>query len=332
MIRKRLSRALSTLSIAFALLATTLATPAATLAAAPNWQDAGAVAVPESIKAGKDAGFMATISNGGPSNISQLYADATFSQGTTATFAAAYVKGSSASDPYVLVPNACTLGISVQCSFGALRANQSARIIVAFPTSTDATAPATVSVSWETTGLGSTQCVDNGDNSHGDCLTQTASATANTSPNFDGGFVTTNAESFATNSHFDASNWFATSFKAFKTGIPITLQDDAAGFPCPAGEMCYGTEGSNAVLLNINGGADFGSFKPVVVQIYKDAVPNGSNPKNVTVYHEGDAPITADCPKKGNPTSACRTVSWSGKDKVWTIIVWINHNGGMKFA
>lgn len=354
--RRPSSHPLASIAVGLAMLGSLLVLPASTIAATPSWETVPtpgyADAIPATISPGKAAGYGATIHNIGPSNISQLYADATFAQlGTAAAdavYAEAFIKGTGATDNFVKVDNACTLGVRVTCIFGSLRAGEYARLIVAYNTS--GSSDATATFTWQTTGLGSTQCdpTTTGDNSHGDCLTQSATTTFNGTGDFSGGFTTAAAAEYATSDPVGPNDAFAASVKGpSQAYIPITIQDNAYYGACPEGFTCFaGTEDSstpgqkvNAVALNVADGQVFTTPFKVVVQIYKDAVPAGANAKKLVVVHyivggphDGDVQlIDNSCPKNGPPATVCRDVSWSGKTGIYTVTVYLLENGYMKF-
>jgi hypothetical protein len=138
--------------LAFSLALAAMAGPAMTMAATPNWT--GTIAnLPPAVTPGATAGYLLTITNPGPSNISQLYLIT-----TGAAPAPSFTAPSQGSCP--------NTGGSLFCSLGALRKGKTATVTVAFPTPATA-GTFTVNFEWNTTGLGS----GGGDNSHGDALT-----------------------------------------------------------------------------------------------------------------------------------------------------------------
>lgn len=340
---KRSPRSLTTVWLALALTLAALGGPAMTLAATPNWTG-DLEALPPVVSPGAVAGYRATITNPGPSNVSQLSVTAAFSQ----PYNPAALPGSGDNPVHVkLFKNgvelvgacgAAPLSRTVSCNVGALNAGSNAVLVTAYQTN-GTEAPAGVTVKWTTTGLGS----GGGDNSHGDVLNQAFGGdnppTAfNPTANFDGGFTTTAGEPFATGGTLGAGNLFVTSFTAGNAFVPVSVQDDTSFPQCPTGKTCYGTASSNAVFLNINEGEPFAGLTPIKVQVYKTAVPSGSSANKVVVVHyydEGDPRppqlISNDCPKGGTPTTFCRTVEWNGKTGVYTITVWLAENGVIKF-
>lgn len=349
MMRKRFTRSLAAGGVGLSLILSMLAIPAVVLAATPNWTGAKA-ALPATVTPGEWAGYRATISNGGPSNISQLSLKVTFSQ----PFDAATSWDGSESPVYVNLvnngvplPAACgetPLSGPLSCTVGALNAGTAASITIAYDTDVPTTLPSTagVKVEWTSVGLGS----GDGDNSRGDVLTQTIETVLSAdATNFDGGFSPEDDTTYATGQALGTLNLFGTRFTAENAFTPVALLDDVNGPACPAGKTCYGIGNANAIELTINEGTPFGALKPVTTTVYKDAVPKGASPNKVTVVHYFDEPkldtngnptilfesISAACPKNGAPTSACRTVSWDGKTGIWTITVWIGENGFVKY-
>lgn len=343
MIPKRLFRILLATAMTLGL----MSTMSVALAATPTWTLGTPVLIPQAISPGASAGFAFTLHNDGPSNISQLYVEATSSQSGSAGYASVFVKGAGASDTYQPV-GSCSLGTRVECSVGALRADQTAKLIVAFP-NTDVSTPPVAHVVWETTGLGSSVCEpDPGDQSHGDCKPQDWAASFNTSGDYSGGFSTSAVADYLTNDPAGPNDWFA----ARLTGndprlafVPITVEDDTAYSGCPVA-TCFGSADDNAVALNVGDGISFTNPFTLTVNIYKDAVPNGVNAKKLVVvhYYDPDKPhydtngnrvyyeeIDSSCPKNKTPTSACRDVSWDGKSGIYTVVMQLFENGFVKF-
>ena len=345
MIRQRVSTLLTTASLLLSLTAVSVALPVSTIAATPNWTG-NLGALPPVVAPGAIAGYRATITNPGPSNVSQLSVTAVFSQPYDAATlpntgpAAGYVK---LVKDGVTLAGACganPLAGPVSCNVGALNAGSTAVLVVAYQTS--GTAAAGVTVRWTTTGLGS----GGGDSSHGDVLNQFFDTNPltlerpptafNTTANFDGAFTTAAGEPFTTSGALGAGNLFVTSFLAGNAFVPVSVQDDAIFASCPTGKTCYGTDADNAVFLNINEGKPFDALTPISIQVYKSAVPKGSSASKVVVVHYYDDArppqlIANDCPTGVTPTSSCRTVVWNGKTGVYTITVWLAENGVIKF-
>jgi len=346
MIRQRLSTLATTLSLLMSLATISVALPASTLAATPNWTGS-LVTLPPVVAPGAVAGYRATITNPGPSNVSQLSVTAVFSQ----PYNAATLPGTAPNPVYVkLLMNGVELAGAcgtapltrpVSCTVGALNAGSTAVLVVAYQTT--GTPAAGVTVRWTSTGLGS----GGGDSSHGDVLNQffdTDSTTPelpptafNTTTNFDGAFTTVAGEPFTTSGALGTGNLFVTSFQAGDAFVPVSVRDDANFASCPTGKTCYGTDASNAVFLNINEGKPFAGLTPISIQVYKSAVPKGSSATKVVVVHYYDDPsrtpqlIANDCPTGVTPTTSCRTVTWNGKTGVYTITVWLAENGVIKF-
>jgi hypothetical protein len=347
MIRQRVSTFFTTFSLLLSLTVASVALPASTLAATPNWTGT-LEALPPVVAPGAVAGYRATITNPGQGNVSQLSVTASFSQ----PYNAATLPDTGPNPVYVkLVKDGVTLAGAcgdaplsrpVSCTVGALNAGSTAVLVVAYQTT--GTAAAGVTVRWTTTGIGS----GSGASSNGDVLNQffdTNPATAETPPtsfdetsNFDGAFTTATGEPFATSGALGPGNLFVTSFQAGDAFVPVSVQDDANFASCPTGKTCYGTNTSNAVFLNINEGEPFAGLTPISIQVYKSAVPKGSNANNVVVVHYYDAGdprppqlIANDCPTGVTPTTSCRTVAWNGKTGVYTITVWLAENGVVKF-
>ena len=349
MIRQRVSTLLTTASLLLSLTAVSVALPVSTLAATPNWTGS-LETLPPVVAPGAIAGYRATITNPGPSNVSQLSVTAVFSQPYNATTLPAtgpnpvYVKLLLNGVELAGACGTAPLTRPVSCTVGALNTGSTAVLVVAYQTT--GTLAAGVTVRWTSSGLGS----GGGDNSHGDVLNQffdTNSETPelpptgfNSTANFDGAFTTEAGESFATSGVLSSTNQFTTRFTSSDAFVPVSVQDDtttSAGLaPCPATKTCYGLPGHDAIILNINEGAPLAGLTPFTIMVYKSAVPKNANVNNVTVVHYFTAPhdpelelISNDCP--AIPTGTCRSVSWNGKTGVWTIVVYLEDNGVIKF-
>ena len=345
MVPRRSPRSITTVLLALILALAAMAGPAITIAATPNWnQSSSIVGLPPTISVDAAAGYRAKIVNSGPSSIPSLYVSAAFSQPFVATSAAGsgdppiYVKLTKNGIPLV---DACgpepPVG-AVSCTVGELTAGSTAVLVVAYDTDADIGTSAGVTVRWTTVGLGS----GGKDKSRGDALTQTFQTTFGDA-DFDGEFTTEATTELETNQALNSTNLFGTKFTASGESIPVAIEDDAsASFAaCPAGKECYGKAGQDAILFSINEGAEFAALTPLTITVYKSAVPKNANVSRVTVVHYFTIPppapalpyesISNDCPKSGTPTGTCRTVSWNGSLGIWTIVVYLEENGVVKF-
>ena len=166
MIRQRLVR-LATVFTAAAL-ALMLIGVGSVSASPPNWSMA-VTKLPPTVAAGANAGYVVTITNGGPSNIATLF-----------------LVDNAGNTSYVGTPTqgSCQpAGGPLKCSFGTLRAGRSVTVTVAHTVGTSG-----FSVTFQANSTGSTFS-DTGGTSHGDTLAKTVTTSVSNSQNFGGGFV-----------------------------------------------------------------------------------------------------------------------------------------------
>ena len=333
MMPTRLTRTLAAPGLGFSLILSLLLIPSAALGATPNWNEESSItALPPEVLQGKVAGYRAVIKNSGPSNVVQLTVSATFTQGESGTGSTAeWVQLSK--DGQQLACTAAQLAAASGCAVGPLSNQSSATLLVGFKTSATSTDDAGVLVQWTSVGV-----AGENDNSRGDVLAQASSTTISDDvQDFDGGISNLPNTPYMTNPLVGPSNLFATSYLAGAAFTPVILDDDEFLNACPV-EPCWGNASENAIFLNINEGAAASTPFPVTFQVYKDAVPKGTNTKNLVVLHFFDDPdrvpnpeeIGNACPS-GTPTTTCRTISWDGKTGTYTIVVWLFENGFVKF-
>jgi hypothetical protein len=201
------------------------------------------VAQPNSVTPGADAGYLVTITNNGPSNISQLYLVNDPSKGNP-TFVGAPTQGS------------CTQpGVTLLCTFGALNAGQSVTVLVGYTTGGNG------SFNPNMEGLTSGVTYTDPSRSHGDTLTDgTFNGTIlNTDKNFGGGFTVNGNGSIGNNNQLNGQNKQSEKISHLPGGIGATVQDGSTtGFPCTSDGVvdCSKLIGEWSIL-NVNNGADF---------------------------------------------------------------------------
>lgn len=221
MIRNRSTRVLATLGVVSLALGA-LVGPAAVLAAPPNWS-MDVVELPDTVSPGNLAGYQVTITNGGPSNVSQLY----LTTSTDNDPATAYVAGTGC-DP---------VGEPLFCRLGQLKKGKSVTVIVAYQTPETG---ATFSLTFEGNTTGASD--EDGGTSHGDTVMKTASTDLNPdATNFSGEFLLTpgvveNGQSLTTD------NPQTVSVNVPLAHVPATVEDGPGvePGPCPTGETCAG--------------------------------------------------------------------------------------------
>jgi uncharacterized repeat protein (TIGR01451 family) len=325
--RVRARRTLMTFVAASMLAVSAFAGPAT--AATPSWEMT-VTPLPSQVKPGDVAGYRVVISNPGPSNISQVFL--TNALDTTDELVSA--------DPYEILNTAFVsfsqgdcdpVGVRLDCTLGAIRANESATIVVAY-----ATPPAAeqllVIFEANTTGIAG----DAPGSSHGDVLQGIGLTTTNPSDNFGGRFLTTDNLVVSNGLGLGAGNQQSGKVNAPKVGIGVSIEDGTGvsfeGDGCPV--TCW----SETWALEVDGGAFYGNGFKLEIGVYKDLVETVHG-----VWHEYDTPhldgdgnptitgedITTKCPKKGSPSSSqipCFSVSSIGGGDI-LVTVWLKENG-----
>jgi len=330
MIRRRITAALASFGLAASLLASAAAAPAVTLASTPSWEPMVVVALPGTVTYGAVAGYQISITNDGPSNISQLYLFATDASGNLDVTPPVY------ENPFQGTCNDPSTGF--YCSLGQLNAHATVTVIVAYTTPTSG-ASVTHYFSANTTG----STANDGGTSHGD--TNDGQATTNlvgAASDSGGAFVTTNGQTIQNNQTIGAGNRQST--KALLNGkfYPATVQDGATFSPTDLQACTLSTKTFNCTDLfgewsqvNVNNGAVFSSYFTITVQIDATLVGSGVNANNLVVYHQyqdsagvwHQEAIIASCSGSAVP---CRSVT-TGK-VYWTISIRTYHNGNFRLG
>ncbi len=232
-------------------------------AAPPKWEMT-VERLPSVVHNLSDAGFRITITNPGPSNISQLY----------------LVDSPTATPVYVTTSQGdCGAG-DLRCSFGALNADGPPIVVtVAYAT------PATGSSFEYTAQLNATGVAfDKGKNSHGDSLARTVTTTLTSDKNFGGGFLSTSGGVANDTNLHPNKNKQSTQLFGISGGIPATVEDGPGlTFPC-AGCAPAQTEWSK---IHVNAGQTFAQpFKVVITAVGSF---NNLDLATVVVYHVLDS-------------------------------------------
>jgi hypothetical protein len=281
-------------------------------ASTPNWS-MQVVDLPGTVHNGANAGYQITVSNGGPSNISQLY----------------LVTRTTDSPSYVVTSQGSCSAVGagpLKCSFGALTAGSSLSVTVAYTT------PATGSSydpGFEVNSNGLTFS-DPNHTSHGDTLVdpnETATVLTN-SGDFGGGFSITTG-TVQDDQTLGKNNVQSTAVGAPGTGI-VTVQDGPNLTATCTG--CTGTFGEWS-KINVNNGQVLpnGGLFSVTVMVYGKSVPSGATVDNIGLYHLPDGsttPVNLTTRCGTTPTANCITVTKVGSN--WKIVAWLNQNGGVK--
>jgi len=300
------------------------AVPGGVLAATPAWHMT-VTPNPATVSAGADAGYTVRIFNDGKSNISQVFlTDALDKIGTTDSaipreiLPTTYVSQSQGScDP---------AGVRLACALGAIRAGNSATVIVAFSTGANTTLQRIFEAN--TTGVAG----DKTGSSHGDVLQEVGTTGTGSGPDFAGRFIVDQNLVVNDSLTLGADNLQSTKVNAPKGAIGVSVKDGTFSLVCPV--ACW----SQTSEISVGSGALFASGFSVEIGIYKDLSQTVHG-----VYHEFDAPhldsngnptilgetITATCPKNGTPSAAqipCfRSTNIGGGNILVT--VWLKENG-----
>jgi hypothetical protein len=314
-----------------ALLGLSLIGPAPIVAAQGGWEFINTELLPSMVTPGAAAGYRFTIHNDGSSNIAQLYLT------SSVDAAPVYLEGDSAADK-LRVDQACFPKDAVlDCDFGALNADASITLTVAYTTSGTGRFDATFYLSSTgntdsdndpTTGKG---------NSHGDSLSYTFSTELSTNENFAGGFVVgTDPETYEVKNG-DVTRRNIQSTAAIPSGfdIPVTVQD---GPNVPA-ETCAAVAGAfgECSKVEVAEGSDVPGGINIIITVYWKSVPRNLNVDDVVVTHTlVDGTTQAIDTSCGSDPGAhldpgCRDAVFDAYRNL-VITVWTLHNGGLRVS
>jgi hypothetical protein len=298
--------------VSAAVVATTMFAGVAS-AAPPNWVMT-VTTVPGEVTPGAPAGYDVTITNNGPSNISQLYLVARVNGKTNVPTA------------FVGTPSqgTCSPGGQVLlCTFGALNAGQSVTVRVGYGTPSSGSS-SQVEFEGSTSG---TSFTDPG-RSHGDLLLPNPAITStilNSNKNFGGFFSTDGTNSGGNSDQLNGNNKQSTRITGLIAGFDGTVSDgsvtpDACLPNTTPGVDCTLIDGETSVV-NVNGGVNVpGGF--FVIIHYK----NGTTPTGFVHTFSGPGgpqeKINA-CADPAHPTAPCFT--WD--PVTTTAAIFTLHNG-----
>jgi hypothetical protein len=329
--RRRLTSALAALG-----LAATLAIPATVLASPPNWSMT-VVELPSSVSPSNTAGYLVTVTNNGPSNISKLF----LTTNTANNPATAFVQGTGCRPA----------GEPLFCSLGAVRKGRSVSVLVAYQT---AASGSEYSIVFEANTGGASD--SDGGSSHGDVLTETGTTALNgDTQDFYGAFATAKGDA-GNNQNLTSSNPQTTLVKLPAGNIAVTVQDGpGVTGTCPFEDTssssvsrsvsqtnphnpppetgCFGQVSE----IHVNQGAQYPAGFAVVIRWDSSLHPPTAN--SIDIWHEFDAPkaggvtgedITVNCQFQGGASvpknvPCLQRSSLSGGDK--QVIVWLKENG-----
>ena len=352
--RLRVWRKLTGIATATALAFSVLGGGIAT-AATPDWNagygtDSRAVIQPSSgasssaVKAGNRVGFFEWLRNGGTSNVSQLYLQATATPAATVYRASWSIEDGSGT---VVRNGVCPSDTPLKCSFGALNAGHTVYLVVAYNTgiAVDGTTQY-VDFDWSTNGA----TTRDGGTSRGDSLSHRDSVILTNSGDANGNFYFEQTNiTVQTNQKLSGTNQQATTatVTASLTGVAVgdspslaTLCNSTLTTGFPSWFTCSGLSSLTSVI-EVGNGKTFtnGNGGPgIKVIVTFQQAPRQLSSALPFVYHYftdsngvGQADlITAQCvydggfPKGDTPSEGCLTVN--GK----TVTVWLFHNGPMR--
>ena len=313
---------------AAALLVLSVLGTGAVSAAQANWSMTVDL-LPSTVTPGAAAGYKVTITNAGPSNISQLFL-VDSSSATPVYISQPALFDDSTTPPTSIGPApACNATGPLYCPLGALNADTSVTVTVAYTTPSSGSS---FSLTFEANTSGSTFS-DKGGNSHGDTLKTSVSTALSSDKNFAGAFaLTTGTIGDATK--LGPKNIQSTSVTPPTANIPVTVTDGSSvTFTCTG---CNANQFGEWSAVNVDNGGSFALF-PVTLTILGNAVPNNATTANIFVYHVLDdgtvqtvntACTFATGSSTPTGTTACIVVTKAGND--FQIVLWTPTNGGVR--
>jgi hypothetical protein len=283
-------------------------------AATPKWS-MHVVDLPDTVS-GSGLGYQVTITNPGPSNISQLY----------------LFTGTAQAPAYVDHPagTTCTTDGGLRCTLGALAPTKSApatvTVTVAYAQAfTDTGNPGNPEFMANTTGVSSSD----GGTSHGDTLTpdNTFKPTViSQNPDFAGGFAL-DTGAIANNQNLSTGNQQATSVKPPVNHVIATVEDGpGVTFACK--KVCVKPFGEWS-RVNVDGGSTL-SFFPVTLTVPTSVLSVKLNKVQMAhVDDHGVVTILSQC-APGAALENCLQVVQSADGLSVAMTAWVDHNGGFK--
>ena len=298
--------------LAASVMATTMSAGIVT-AAPPNW-DMTVTPLPAAVTPGAAAGFEVTITNNGPSNISQLFLND--NKGDTPV----YLTSSR--------PGTCNeLGVlsgRLFCSFGALtdtEGENSVTVVVAYATPTSG---ASYAIKFQANTSGATFSDGPKGKSHGDTLERSANTALDNNKNFAGLFSTATANGIF-NGPIGGNNKQQAGLQNLPNGLQGTVQDGPTTTGLCTNDLEEGIDCSQFdgewTIVNVAGGNNVaGGF--FVIMKYR-------NTTDPTAFFHSFGPaddqqiLIQAC--GATPVAPCFT--WDGASDTATILT--NHNGSM---
>jgi Domain of unknown function DUF11 len=274
--------------------------------------------LPPTVAVGSDMGYQVTISNNGPSNISQLF----------------LVSKTHESPVYVATSQGTCADAGsgpLSCTFGALNAKRSVTVIVAYDTPFSDTGanggpgdPGDPVFQANTTGL----TFSDGGTSHGDTLTDSneTGTLFTDDPDFAGGFSLHGSE-ITTQGDLSDSNKQTTDVVPPLSDSPlvVTAEDGpAVAFTCK--KICSKAFGEWS-SVNVGNGHQFATFFPITLLLRASDAPN--NLSQIKVAHVLDNGTTVELDQcTTNVLENCIVVTSVGTNV--QIKAYVNQNGGIR--
>lgn len=265
--------------------------------------------LPLTVGTGSAMGYQVTISNAGPSNISQLY----------------LVTKTQQSPAYITTSQGgCAAAGSgpLGCTFGALNAKKSVTVTVAYADPFADTGDPGDPV-FEATSNGLTY--SDGGTSHGDTLTDPheKGTVISSSPDFAGGFALSGV-TVSTNRQLSDSNRQSTSVDPPASNLVVTAEDGpSVSFTCK--NICKKAFGEWSAI-NVGNGQTFGTFFPITLLLRASDVPN--NLSQIKLAHVLDSGKTVELDQCTTTLQDCIVVTPLGLNV--QIKAYVDQNGGIR--
>ena len=301
-------------------------------AANPNW-DIDIVAVPPTVGAGHDAGFVVTVTNDGPSQINALSVTTTALDTPDAapTYISMLVYSTGAVAP-------CAIGSPQTCQIGTLEAGVSVTFTVAYAVPGGARGNFELEVAIRA-GTGDTSADGPKGKSRGDAYMETESAEIG-SGDFDGGFVV-GQDSYQTNPSITNRNIQSTALSDTEELIGVMIEDGITSIA-----QCNATTGGPACAnlfgewssVNVDNGTAFDEPFKVTLVVRGSSVPGGVSAEDIVVVHVHDGTIEVIGDSAGErcatansePTTPPGCVYAERVGPNWQIVVWLFDNGSLR--
>jgi len=265
--------------------------------------------LPLTVATGSAMGYQVTISNAGPSNISQLFLVTKTQQSP------AYITTSQGSCAPV---GSGPLG----CTFGALAAKSSVTVTVAYTAPFADTGDPGDPV-FEATSNGLTY--SDGGSSHGDTLTDPheKGTVMSSSPDFAGGFALSHVR-VSTNDDLSDSNRQSTAVEPPASNLVVTAEDGpSVSFTCK--NICNKAFGEWSAI-NVGNGQTFGTFFPITLLLRASDAPN--NLDQIKLAHVLDSGKTVELDQCTTTLENCIVVTPVGLNV--QIKAYVDQNGGIR--